>query len=131
MATVTVFTDSGKTVVTTALVSGVTPYIHWGTGTNGGATVDDSALETPGNEDRVLGTESLVNGGVADDTYQVVGTLTCDSTAKAITEAGIFTTAGSGGPPKTGGVLFLYSTFSAINVAENDQIEFTFKMRFT
>lgn len=92
-----------------------------GTGTNAEA-VGDTALQTesttalnPDNT-RATGTESQP----AANQLRTVGTLTFDNTA-AVTEHGIFSQAATGG-----GTLWDRSTFSAINVASGDSIQFTY-----
>ncbi len=118
-------TDAGMSIVTNRLKdSGTSPdYVHWGTGTTGAAN-DDTALETAsGHESRTQGAMTQQTTNVSNDTYQVVGTLTCATGAKAITEAGLF-------DASTSGNMFLRGTFSAINVNVADSIEFTIKAAF-
>ena len=55
---------------------------------------------------------------------------TFDDTA-AITEHGLFNTAGAGGPPVTGGILMDRTVFAAINVVNTNKIEWTFTIGFT
>lgn len=52
----------------------------------------DVALFKPQTEARVAGTSSLISTSFLADTYQVTGTITCLTTAKTITEAGLFDT---------------------------------------
>jgi hypothetical protein len=96
-------------------------YIHWGTG-NTAATIDDTALQTPRAESRVAGTETIVTTTVTNDTYQVVGTITCAGTAAAITEFGQFDAA-------SGGNILVRSTFDVINLQVGDSIQFTSKFK--
>ena len=91
--------------------------VHWGTGTTM-ADVTDTALQTPAGEVSTVGVSTLVTTNTLDDTYELVATLVCGSTPKAITEVGVFDGAG---------VLFSRSTFDPINVAEGDSIRFTIK----
>lgn len=92
-----------------------------GTGTNAEA-VGDTALQTESttalNPDstRATGTRSQP----AANQYRSVGTLTFDGPA-AVTEHGIFSQSATGG-----GTLWDRSVFSAINVASNDSIQFTY-----
>ena len=97
-------------------------FLGWGIGTTTAAT-PNTALETASAEARTDGTSTQQQTNTANDTYQVVGTITCTSAAKAITEVGLFTAS-------TAGTLFLRATFSAINVSVNDSIQFTVKSVF-
>jgi len=118
-------TDAGMSIVTNRLKnSGTSPdYIHWGTGTTTAAN-NNTALETAsGHESRVQGAMTQQQTNVSNDTFQVVGTITCATAAKAITEAGLFDASSSGN-------CFLRGTFSAINVNVADSIEFTIKAAF-
>jgi len=119
-ADVVVFTDAGADAnVVAVATAAVLKYIHWGTGVVE-ADHEDTALGTPGAESRVAGTITHV----VDREYKVVGTLTCNATGKAITEAGLF-------DASTGVTLWVRATFDAINVVENDTIQFTFTLTFT
>ena len=71
-------------------------------------------------EARTVGTGSQATTNTTNDTYQVVGTITCASSGAAITEVGLF-------DALTSGNLFLRGTFSAINLNVADSIEFTIK----
>jgi hypothetical protein len=99
-----------------------------GTGTNNEA-VGDTALQTesttgltPDNT-RATGTRSTP----ASNQYRSVGTLTWDADA-AVTEHGLFTTAGTGS-----GTLWDRTKFTAINVvgAAGDAIQFTYTCTFS
>jgi len=116
--------DKGLDIITNRLVgAGTEPnYIGWGTGTTP-ATAVDTGLQTPGAETRVFGTSSRVQTSTANDTYQVVGIITCSSAAKAITEVALY-------DAPTGGNCFLHGTFSPINVNVGDSIQFTIKSVF-
>lgn len=99
-------------------------YIGWGTG----ATVPSKSgtnISTPANEARVLGTSSKT-GSLATAKLQVVGTLTSAS-AQTITNAGLFTTAGTGTPP-SGGSLIVWGDHTGVALAINDQIQYTFTL---
>lgn len=124
MADVALVTNAGLGVATNRIKGvGTEPkYIDWGTGTTL-PNVTDIALETPGAEARVAGTSTRVQTTVANDTYQVVGEITCTGVAKAITEAGLFDAASAG-------TLFGRGTFSPINVSVGDSIQFTAKVLF-
>lgn len=90
-------------------------YIGQGTG-SGNHSKDSTALFQEAPEDRVIATESKVNG----DTYRIVGTLTAIA-SKTITEVGTFTAS-------TGGTLVIASDFPGIPLNTGDKIEFTIDM---
>ena len=79
--------------------------------------VGDTDIETTDGEARVTGSQGE---GATADIYQTVGTITYTTTT-AITEHGVFSQV-------TGGTLLDRSTFTAINVDNTDQIEFTYEL---
>ena len=88
------------------------------------ATALDTDLETPGvDEARTVGVMTQVMTTTADDTLQVVGTITCLVGAKAIVECALFSHLTS-----AAGFLYLRATFDAINLQINDSIEFTIQV---
>ena len=97
-------------------------FHHSGTGV-GAEAIGDSALGTPVEDAREVGTQAEN----AHNIYQSVATETYGDTY-AITEHGLFNTAGEGGPPVTGGVLVDRTKFDIINVVVTNQIQFTFLM---
>ena len=82
-----------------------------------GAVVGNTDIETTDGESRVAG--SQIEGATAE-IYKSVGTITY-TTTKAITEHGLFSII-------TGGTLLDRHTFTAINVVNTDQIEFTYEL---
>lgn len=127
VALATVFTNAGAAIVTNRIIqAGTAPKnIGWGIGTTVAAVgqtalVTESAPTTGGG--RTNGTESRTTVSVANDNYQVVGTVTAGSSL-AITEAGLFDAA-------TGGSMLIRSDFGAVNVVSGDSIAFTFGLRF-
>lgn len=99
-------------------------YIGWGTGATTPAKTGTD-ISTPANEARVLATTSKTGaGGTAK--YQAVGTLTSAS-AQTITNAGLFTAAGTGTPP-SGGSLIVWGDHTGVALAINDQIAYTFTL---
>jgi len=72
----------------------------------------------------VAGTSSQVTTTTTNDTYQVVGTITCAGAGKTITNAGLF-------DASTGGNLFAKGDFTGIALNVGDSIQFTFKIQFT
>ncbi len=129
MADTVYVVENGLAVTTDRLLDSPThnppKWVHWGTGTTA-ATGADTVLETPGGESRTEGAETQQTTTHTSDTFQVVGTITCASSGKAITEAGLFTHATS-----TTGYLYLRATFSAINLNVGDSIQFTIKVQYT
>lgn len=123
MADVSKVTNNGLGIITSSLVTAAIKWVGWGTGTTTAANTD-TALQTPAAEARVgtnSGTQQTTTA--TNDTYQVVQTIKCAGTAKAITEVGLFTAA-------TAGTLFFRGTFSPINVSVGDSIQFTIKAQF-
>jgi hypothetical protein len=123
---VVAFTNVGASIIVNRILqTGTAPrYIGWGTSATA-ATVLQTALlaeaaPTTGGG-RTLGTESGVTTTVANDTYQVVGTVTAVSTL-TIAEAGLFDAA-------TAGNMLIRGNFSAINVVSGDGIAFTIGLR--
>lgn len=98
-------------------------YHHSGEGV-GNEAVADTGLGTPREGARDIGTQ--VQGASAVG-YKSIATTTYTGTW-AITEHGLFNTAGAGGPPVTGGVLMDRSKFAAINVVATNQIEWTYEL---
>lgn len=94
-------------------------YVAWGIGTTA-PVVANTALESASAEARTTGTSSKQTTTTTGDTYQVIGSITCASAGKAITEVGLF-------DASTAGNLFVRATFSAINVSVLDSIQFTIK----
>ena len=121
MATVAKFTSAGSAIVTVLLAASSVKYVDWGTGTDAAAATD-TALQTPGGESRTSGTQTQQDTDHTDDTYQVVGEITCAGAGKAITEAGLFDASSDGN-------LYFRSTFSAINVDVGDKVAFTIKVK--
>jgi hypothetical protein len=99
-------------------------YHHSGEGT-GAEDAGDTALGTPREDARDVGTQTEN----AHNIYESVATTTYTNTW-AITEHGLFNTAGAGGPPVTGGTLMDRTKFAAINVVNTNQIQWTFDISF-
>ena len=129
MADVAVWTDTGLAKITDLLasISVITPHwVAWGVLAAAAADHADTALESPGVEARTVGTVSqqTSGGGVANDTYRVVGLIACTGAAKIIKEVGLFS-------HLTTGNLSMRGTFSDINVEVGDSITFTIDTVFT
>lgn len=95
-------------------------WIGWGTGA-GTPAKGDTNISTPATEARV---QATLTKPLADK-LQMVATLTADG-SKTITNAGVFTTAGTGSPP-SGGTLILEGSFdTGVALQAGDQIIITF-----
>lgn len=121
----TVFTNAGKALTTNRLKgSGTEPnYVAWGTGA-GTAAAADTTLFTEASEARVAGTSTQQTTAVTNDTYQVVGTLTCAGAGKTITNAGLFDASSAGNMAMKG-------DFTGIALNVGDAIQFTMKIAFS
>jgi hypothetical protein len=130
LALASVVTNAGKDVITNRIKGSGTEPLHvgWGTGSGGGA--GSTNLATPATEARTAGTSSRVTTSTTNDTYQVVGTITCAGAGKTITEVGLFDASGSGSPP-SGGNLAVYADFSGIALNVSDSVTFTVKVQLT
>jgi hypothetical protein len=123
----TVFTNAGASIVTNRMIqAGTAPKnIGWGIGTTASAVaqtalVTESAPTTAGG--RTVGTESRTTVTVANDNYQVVGTITATAPL-AVTEVGLFDAV-------TAGNMLIRSDFAAINVVAGDSVAFTIGLKF-
>lgn len=111
MAVSTVATFAGRSIIWSRMKSAgaEAKNIQWGTGSglvNGAITLTGSAsanvnLFTPATEARTAGTSSILSTTQLGDTYQVTGTVTCTTTGKTITEAGLFDAATPVSPTTT------------------------------
>ncbi len=125
MATTIKVTNKGLDLITALLAASTNKYVGWGTGTNAAAG-GDTTLQTPAAPARAVGAQSQVQTTVANDTYQVVASLTAGGPL-AITELGLFDGAGAGSPP-TGANLMLREAFDALNLISGDIVQFTIKI---
>lgn len=121
-----VMTNLGIAEVTNALIGGEleigTSYLGWGTGAGTAAKTDTTLFTESPQEARTAMTLSRQTTNVTNDTLRAVGTLTCQSAGKTITNAGVFTYFSSkliGKVDHTG---------IALNVGES--IEYTFNFVF-
>jgi hypothetical protein len=97
-------------------------YIAVGTGTTA-ATATDTELETEETQNgltRAATTGTLVQVNVADDTAQFVKSFSVTGSV-AVTESGVFNDASAG-------TMLCRQTFSAINVADGDTLQLTWKV---
>lgn len=120
----TVLTNAGKAITTNRIKgSGTEPnYVGWGTGA-GTAAATDTTLFTEASEARVAGTSTQQTTTVTNDTYQVVGTLTCAGSGKTITNAGLL-------DASSGGNLYMKGDFAGIALNVGDGIQFTMKCQY-
>lgn len=124
--TATVFTNSGRAIVTNRIIgAGTEPkYIGIGTGATGAArtaVVADTALSTEV-ETRANGTGTRVTTNVTNDTYQTVGTVTATA-LRAVDEAGTFDAA-------TTGNIAVSATFGVVTLQTGDSLQITAKTVF-
>ena len=117
----TVVTNTGRAFIA-GLMTGDTSkpanyYVAWGTGSTD-AAVGDTALQTEAAETRVAASVTRVTTSVSNDTAQGVGTMTCASTGKTISETGLLTAI-------TSGVLLMHANFAGIVLAVGDSIQLT------
>lgn len=120
--------DQGMEITTDRLLdspNGNEPkWVDMGTGATPAAN-NDTVLETPGGEARTVGVMTQETENVADDTLQVVGTITKTGAAGNITECGLFSHLTS-----TTGFLYLRATFDSIHLEVGNSIEFTVKVTY-
>ncbi len=98
-------------------------YIAVGTGTTA-ATATDTELETEETENslgRSAGTGTRVTTTVSNDTSQIVKSFSVTGSV-AVTESGVLNAGAAG-------VLLCRQTFSAINVANGDTLQITWKVK--
>ena len=89
----TVFTHAGKAITTNlvTVLGGTAPkYVGWGTGAGTAAVGDTTLFTESADETRATGTITRVTTSQANDTVQVVGTMTCAVSGKTITNVGLF-----------------------------------------
>ena len=97
-------------------------YLGWGTGSAAAQSANN--LTTPASEARTTGTASQQTTTITNDTYQVVGTITCAGAGKSITEVGVF-------DASTSGNMDIYGWFTAVALNVGDSIAFTVKVAFS
>jgi hypothetical protein len=121
----TVFTHVGKAITTNRLRgAGSEPnYLAWGTG-GGTAAVGDTTLFTEASEARVAGTSTQQTTAQANDTYQVVGILTCAGVGKTITNVGLFDAASDGN-------MLMKGDFAGVTLDVGESIQFTMKLQYS
>lgn len=109
----------GRGLITASLAASTYKYVGWGTGASaaadGNTTLSTEVIDTA----RATGTQSQQTTTTTNDTYRVVGTNTA-TTARSITNAGVFDQLASGGN--------LFSQVDGLTdtLATSDSITFTF-----
>jgi hypothetical protein len=124
--------NAGKAIIAAAMkyTSGTQTeprYVGWGTSATAEAATQTD-LQAAATEARTAGTSSLVTTTVTNDTYQVVGTITCAGAGKSIQEVGLFDAAGSGSPP-SGANMLCRSVHGVQTLNVGDAIEYTVGVR--
>ena len=121
----TLLVNAGKAITTNRIKGAGTEPLHvaWGTGA-GTAAATDTTLFTEATEARAAGTSTQQTTTVTNDTYQVIGTITCAGAGKTITNAGLFDAA-------TSGNLFVKGDFTGIALNVGDSIQFTIKVQYS
>lgn len=117
--------NGGFANITNALVNWATTppkWLQWGTGTAAGASAN--VVTTAAAEARTVGTPSAVTTTNTNDTYQVVGTITCATSGKTISEVGVM-------DALTSGNLIMYFDFTGIALLVGDSIAFTCQTKFS
>lgn len=125
------YTNAGLAVINNRIIqAGTAPkLLGWGIGTTP-AAVTDTDLQTEQSETlsggRVSATESRVTGSQTNDTYQLVGTVTCAGAGKTISELGAFDSQSVGSSAPNGhGNMLLHGVFTGIGLSIGDSIAFT------
>lgn len=132
----TLYMNQGKEITTALLrklAQAEPSFLAWGTGA-GTTAAADATLFAEAAEARVVGTSSQQLQNVANDTYQVVGTLTNDqgAAAKTITNAGLCDTAKAAAAAIPGATKWLVKgDFTGIALNTNDSIQFTIRLTFS
>src|SRR5690348_15181478 len=121
MAAADFVVNGGKGLITALLVASTIKYIGWGTSATTAAATD-TALGTAAAEARVAATQSQVTTTTANDTYQLVGTITSAS-GQTILENGVF-------DASTAGNMFAHHTYATgVGLATGDAIQHTNKYK--
>ncbi len=118
----TLLTNTGIAGVITKLNTTTPPrYVGWGTGGAVAPDPEDTTLETESAETRIQGTNTIEEGLVTGDTYQVVATIESLG-EQTVSEVGLF-------PAVDGAGMFIRGNFTGLPLGEGDAIQFTIKLR--
>ena len=141
--TATVLTEKGR-AITTGLLSGITSlapkYIAIGTGATGasrtantndgtggnGGVATLSSEKTTGSPSRTSGTlsQQTSSGGTTNDTFQVIGTVTCAGSGWSVDEAALYDAVSSGN-------MYLSATFPVVSLSVGDSIQTTLQVKYS
>lgn len=127
---------TGIGLVTAAILGlgAVAPaWIQWGVSADAVAAGQTDLQDKTGcNESRTdcTATDSVETDDVTNDTYRCYGTITKATAAAIIREVASFNQDGAGGPPVSGGTMFLRAMFDAISLNVDNSIEFTIDTKF-
>lgn len=121
----TLVPNAGLDIVTNRIKGLGTEPLHvaWGTGAGTTAAGDTTLFTESVQEARTAGTSSRQTTNTANDTYQVIGTVTVATSGKTITNAGLF-------DASTSGNLFMKGDFSGIALNVGESIQFTMQVVF-
>jgi hypothetical protein len=118
----TLVTNVGIAGIITKLNTTTPPrYVGWGTGGSVAPDPEDTTLETEAAEARTQGANTIEEGDVAGDTYQVVATIETLSD-QTIDEVGLFSAESSGD-------MFVRGNFTGLSLLTGDAIQFTIKTK--
>ena len=108
-------------IVAALVTASVAKYLQWGTGSAAAETAN--AVAAAAAEARTTGSMSAVTTTVTNDTLQVVGSITCATTGKTISELGVM-------DASTAGNMIFYFDFTGIALLVGDSIAFTTQVKF-
>ncbi len=118
----TLLTNVGIAGIISRLNANTPPrWVAWGTGGAVAPDPENTTLETESAETRIQGTNTIQEGEVAGDTYQVVATIESDS-EQTISEVGLLSLAEVGD-------LYVRGNFTGLPLKLGDAIQFTIKTR--
>ncbi len=118
----TLLTNVGIAGVITKLNTTTPPrWVAWGTGGAVAPDPEDTNLETEAAEARVQGDNSIQEGDVAGDTYQVIATVESES-EQTISEVGLLSADAVGD-------LYIRGNFTGLPLTTGDAIQFTIKLK--
>lgn len=123
----TLIVNGGQAIVTNLVsgLGGTSPkFVAWGTGAGTAAVTDTTLFTETTDETRTSGTVTRVTTTVANDTFQVAGTLTVATANKTITNVGLFDAV-------TTGNLYFKADFAGFSLIVGDSITFTIKVKFS
>jgi hypothetical protein len=124
MADTVCVVNGGLAITTNRIKGGGTEpkYLGWGRVTTA-APITDTGLQTPAAEARSNGTSTQQTTTIANDTYQVVASIT-SLTNQTISEIGLFDAAAAGN-------MYVHATFTGLPLNAEDAVQFTVKVKQT